>query len=608
MFGQAWHSHSIAKILILQLCLFPAVAAAQHGGGGGSHGPVNKGSNSPNPTPEPSFLPGNGGTLHAEDESRVEFKSDVVLVQFSVMAVDKAGNHIPGLKKEDFQVLENGKEQKIATCEEVVANKSPITTKKSESEFRNLAAGPGEQPRSILIVALDLVNTPILDQTYGRKELLKFLGKNLDSSQIFGLVTITSKGVTVIHGLTGNSKELIEALNKVNSELPAMTGVSEDAQIASVSGDVPALDPLALVNGGGSTLGMLENFANAGDTPLATFKQEAAIETTMNAFLGIAWSLEGIPGKKSVIWATGGMPFYLDSPSTVPGGYLSALYERTMAVLNESNISVYPVDVRGLLNSSLEAEPSRRNMPTSGRARANDPMAQASNRSWLNTSTTDTLRDFAAMTGGRAFYNNNDIAGLFKRAVDDSSSYYLVSYYLDTKNTKPGWRQLKVKLVDKEKGKNSDIRARTGFLVTNATANPDIARKSDLDFALVSPFDSTGLPITVRWIGSSADGSKKKVQFGLELPINSITLGAQNLLNFDYIALAYGAKDRKEVDRISKTIRGNIPPDRLPMFQTKGVSFRNELELGPGEYTVRFVVRDDVTGRVGSVSAPLTVN
>jgi len=595
--------------------LFSLNGVAQHGGGGGGKGTGGTGTSHAAPgsatngvSPEPSFI-SSSSSQRAEDEQKVEFKSDVVLVQVPVVIVDKAGNHIPNLKKEDFVLLESGKEQTITAFEEVTANKSLLPAPESApGVFHNIALAPGGQARSVMVVALDTLNTPMLDQTYGRRELLKFLAKNLDSSQIFGLVVISSKGLSVIHGLTGNSKELIEALNKVGSEQPAMTGISTDAQVASVSGDPPVFDPIAFATGTGNSLGMLENFATSADASVATFKQEAAIETTLNAFLGIAWSLQGIPGKKSIVWATGGMPFYLDSPSTIPGGYLSSLWERTMTVLNESNVSVYPVDVRGLLNYSLEAEPARQNMPTHGSSRANDAMRQATDRSWLNTSATDTLREVAAMTGGKAFYNNNDVAGLFKRAVDDSSSYYLIGYYLNTKNTKPGWRPLKVSLRDKEKDRNSEVRARSGFLVTNATMNPDITRKSELDFAVLSPFDSTGVPITVRWLTTSGDGSKKKVQFGLQMPGSGLTLGAENLLDFDYMALAYTSKDRKEAGRLTKTIRGNIPVDRLATFQTQGVNFRNELELEPGNYIVRFVVRDDVTGKVGSVSAPLTVN
>jgi CRP-like cAMP-binding protein len=95
-------------------------------------------------------------------------------------------------------------------------------------EFSNLAAAQGEQPRSVTVIALDTVNTPFLDQTYARKQLLKYLARNLDSSQVFGLVLITSRGLRVAQGLTGDTRQLIEALNKVSGELPAMTGIDID--------------------------------------------------------------------------------------------------------------------------------------------------------------------------------------------------------------------------------------------------------------------------------------------------------------------------------------------------------------------------------------------
>jgi hypothetical protein len=74
------------------------------------------------------------------------------------------------------------------------------------------------------------------------------------------------------------------------------------------------------------------------------------------------------------------------------------------------------------------------------------------------------------------------------------------------------------------------------------------------------------------------------------------------------MAMAYGAKDKKQGGSRAKTVSGNIPADRLTIFQSQGVGFKNELELAPVDYLVRFVVRDEVSGRVGSVSAPITVN
>jgi VWFA-related protein len=600
----------LATILALVLCLWSQGAAAQRSTGGGGRtttsGSRTTTSNSnPHIGTEPTFLT-TVPTVHAEDESQVEFRSETVLVQVPVVVTDKSANHIHKLTKDDFQLFENGKEQKISVFEEMITNQSPLAPPAAHpSEFSNLAAPDTKQPRSVTLILLDTVNTPLLDQSYGRKELLKYLSQNVSSGQALGLAVITSSGLKIVHGLTGDSTKLTEALKKVSSEAPAMTGLSADAQAAAVTGDVPQFDPVALLNGG-DAIAALQDFVTRADAPVAGFRQEQAIETTMQAFLGIAWSLSGIPGRKSLIWATGGLPFYLDSPSTVPGGYLSALYERTMAALNESEVSVYPVDVRGLLNFMPAAVSASPHLARD--LRPDVAMRQVSNRSWLQNFTTDTLRDFAAMTGGRAFYNNNDISGMFKRAVDDSSSYYLLGYYLDTKNTKPGWRRLKVTLRQRNKEEGAEIRARTGFFVTNATVNPDISRKSDLDFAVLSPFDSTGLPVTVRWLGMAPDGDKKKVQFGLQLPPNALTLGNQNLLNFDYMAMAYTNKDGKTADHLGKSIQGNVPADRVAQLQIQGLGFKSELELAPGEYTVRFVVRDNVTGRVGSVSAPLTVN
>ena len=601
MFGCCGRVSVLASILAFGLCFSPVCAAGQARRSAPPSRPIE-----PMDNPSKAATFDTQPTVRAEDEARVEFKTDVVLIQVPVVVADKSGNHVRDLKKDDFEVWENGKEQKVTTFEEVVASKSPVAAAKPlPGEFSNLAAAQGEQPRSVTVIALDTVNTPFLDQTYARKQLLKYLARNLDSSQVFGLVLITSRGLRVAQGLTGDTRQLIEALNKVSGELPAMTGIDIDTQAAAATGDLPDLNPVASLNQ--DMMSVLQDFVTRADAPEANFQQERAIETTMQAFLNIAWSLSGIPGKKSVIWATGGMPFQMVSPSNVPGGYLSSLYERTMATLIESNISVYPLDVRGLVNYLPGSSAAAGSLGTRGATPANT-MRQTSNRSWLEFSTEETLKQFAGMTGGRAFYETNDISGSFQRAAEDASSYYLLGYYLDTQNTKPGWRQLKVKLREKEKATGTEVRARSGFFVTNATVNPDLARKSDLDFAVLSPFDSTGLPVTVRWFGMSADGAMKKVQFGLKLPTKALTLGPNNLLTLDCVAFAYTSKDGKKANSVLKTIQGNLSPERVSQFQAQGLGFKNELELGPGEYTVRFVVRDNVTGRVGSVSAPITVN
>jgi hypothetical protein len=230
---------------------------------------------------------------------------------------------------------------------------------------------------------------------------------------------------------------------------------------------------------------------------------------------------------------------------------------------------------------------------------------QITNRMWLQQSKIDTLTDFADMTGGKAFYNTNDLAGSFKRAADDASSYYMLGYYLDTKNNKPGWRKLQVKVGKKD----VEVRARNGFFVTNATMNPLLSRDRDMVNALHSPIEGTGVPMTVQWVGLAPDGDKKKAVFSAHMPGGGLTFEGNGRfqLNFDFAALAYD-KDGKEAGQTARNYAPVVPDGQIASVRINGMDFRNALELAPGKYTVRFVVRDNVTGKVGSVTAPLTVN
>jgi VWFA-related protein len=545
-----------------------------------------------------SQMPSRGPTHSASDEGKLEFRTQTVLVQVPVIVTDKSGTHLHGLTKEDFRVSENGKEQKVSTFEEIVSvnTKLPVVMPK-EGEFSNLTLSEHE-PHSVTIIALDTVNTPFLDQTYGRRELVKYLAKSLDSGQVMALMIITSHGLKIVQGLTGDPENLLKILKKVSGEISSMETTDTDAQADAATGDIPDASTPSL---GQDPAAAMDSFVERGDAMIAQFQQQNAIETTMNAFRGIAWSLSGIPGRKSLIWATGGFPFIIGSPEAVPGGYLSSLYERTMEALADANVSVYPVDVRGLVVNSPLADVRNSRVRTGSAL-----LRQLNNRSWMQEASIDTLREFADMTGGKAFYNTNDLAASFKRAADDASSYYLVGYYLDTQNHNAGWRQLKVK-VDK---KDTEVRARKGFFVTNATLHMDVTHNTDMSYALTSPIEGTGVPLTVQWAGFSGEGDKKKAVFTAHVPPNSLAFDsdAPNKLNFDFAAIAFDKKSGKPAGQVNMNFAKSISEAQLASMRATGVSLKNAVALAPGKYTVRFVVRDNVTGKIGSVTAPLTVN
>ncbi|MGA2978651.1 MAG: VWA domain-containing protein [Terriglobales bacterium] len=536
-------------------------------------------------------------TSTADEEGKIKFRTQTILVQVPVVVTDKSGNHIHGLTKQDFHVSENGKEQKIATFEEIVSTntKLPVVAPKP-GEFANLTLSD-QQPRTVTVIALDTINTPFLDQYTGRRALIKYLADNLDSGQVLALMVMTSHGVKVVQGLTDDRQELVQLLNKASGEQTAMQGLGADTQANAAVGDLPDLP----TGPGGNPFARAAAWITYGDTFTTQVQQQEAVEQTLDGLLEIAWSLSGVPGRKSLIWATGGFPFEISSAAQLPGGYLSPLYERTVQALDAAQISVYPIDVRGLVGNDTSAAVAE----STGQQFAHE----ITNRTGFQQSLIDTFNEFADMTGGKAFYNTNDLASSFKRAADDASSYYLAGYYLDTHNNNSGWRQLKVK-VDK---KDTEVRAREGFFVTNATMNPDVTRSSDLAYALSSPIEGTGVPLSVKWLGTSGDGAKKKAEFIVHVPAGGVSIegiNGQNHLNFDFAAAAYVNKGSagKAAITIGKTVAPSVPDAQMASLRAKGIDMKNALQLAPGQYTVRVVIRDNVTGKIGSVTAPLTVN
>jgi VWFA-related protein len=555
-----------------------------------------------NPITMPTTLGQTGPTANAEDEAKVEFRSETILVQVPVVVTDRGGTHVHGLAQGDFHVFENGKEQTIASFQELISSRAPVAVAARPGVFTNQFVDRDKQ-RAITVIALDTVNTPFLDQSFARRELVRYLAKNIDTGQTLGLAVISSKGLKVLYGLTSSAQALQQILQNVSGESEAMQSVDPDVELAAFSGDQSNLfSGFTLANAQVN----IDQFIRQGDVDYAQFRQEAAIETTMQAFLGIAWSLSGIPGRKTLIWATGGFPFALDSPSAVPAGRLSTLYERAMQALNEADVSIYPVDVQGL----VYGEPGA----SSGRTpRVPGPTQPLSSRAWLRDAKKDTLKDFAEMTGGKAFYNTNDLATAFQRATDDAASYYVLGYYLDTKNNRPGWRQLKVKLEKKD----VEVRARKGFFVTNSTMNPEASRANDMNFAMAAPFEATGIPFEMKW-GPFKDvpdnKEKKQVPFMLHIIGADINIdGAQHAINLSVVAIATKPANKKGspptlAANFAQAIKGNLKPDNVATLRTHGITHPGSLELEKGEYSVRFVVRDNLSGRLGSLSAPVTVN
>jgi len=156
-----------------------------------------------------------------------------------------------------------------------------------------------------------------------------------------------------------------------------------------------------------------------------------------------------------------------------------------------------------------------------------------------------------------------------------------------------------------------EVRARSGFFVTNATIDPESSRNNDISSALQSPLDYTSLALAARWdkIEPGKEPGKKHVNYEMHLAPDAslINDGDNNHLMLDFVVLAKTPEGKAVDDATAKKVDAHLTGDRLSAMRENGIGYKGALDLAPGEYTVRFVVRDDLSGRIGSVAAPLKV-
>jgi VWFA-related protein len=518
-----------------------------------------------------------------------KFKTRAELVTVPVVVTYKNGLHVLGLKKEDFTLLEDGKPQKLANLEEVEKTSGPAKAPAAQpGQFSNLQV-EDNRPKQLTLIVLDKLNTPIEYQSFAQQQMLKYLNDSVNTHQLTSLFVITRDGMRVVYDFTDDPQLLAAALAKVKVEKNLVDEASEEA-IPKASGN--SLD---------SQIAKMGEKQHEADQRLESQERTTSIDTTLRSMQQIAQYCAGIPGRKAMLWASAGFPFSVneaDLSINIAGvkaaslGDFSEKYRKTWRALEQAQVSVYPVDVRGLLD------------PTMPDISIRSPRDDAYGHDvWKQVETIGTFQEFARATGGRAFFNGNDLAGAFLKASEDNAAYYVLSYYLDRAAKKSGWHKLAVKV---RRG-GVQVRARSGFFLDQNTAKH--AEYTELQLALDSPLNSTSIAVTGKWqqAVSAADG-KQRVVFLLTMPANFAQIDADNnnhvILEFAAIART---EDGSRAGETSKTMDGHLEPETAAQIRNHGMDYRGALTLPPGNYTVHFAVEDRLSGRIGSVSAPLKV-
>jgi VWFA-related protein len=556
---------------------------------------------------EPTSQGGAQGNASPSVPELVKLTANSDLVLVPVIVTDASGKHVSGLQKDAFRVEEDGKLRGLSVFEEVKTENAAGHARVSASDEHSNFILDADHPWRVTIVCLDMINSPWVRQIEAKRQLTDYLLRTALRDEPMSLFALTGRGLRQVHPFTRDTRVLVEALEKLKLSL--------SAQESTFPPDSLTPDPLEQEQASDEEQLLSETLTEQDETVSANY-QRIATRQTLLAMTQLAHAFQALPGRKTFIWASSGFPFIIDDPESFArlGDDLSFQYEEAWRALESANIVVYSVDLNAL-EYTAAALPSANTGISSSKiadirgssARLRSPLRFPYDRGAQQRLT---LHAFADATGGRACVTIDELEKCFAQAVDDSRSYYLLGYYLSG-DLKPGWRRLKVKVTPS----GLRVRHRSGFYVTPKTQDTPELRRQQIVEALASPVDYSGLRLTARRlpaagnpVAESAAGGKKPAEFMLGVMGNSITFdpGNGNAIDLQVTTLAFDS-NRKSVATISQAVATKFDAEKLQKIVRTGVGIPEKVDLPPGQYDIKFAVRDNLSGLLGTITVPLDV-
>jgi VWFA-related protein len=518
------------------------------------------------------------------------------LVEVSVLVNDKKGEPVSGLTKDDFTLLDAGKPQKISFLSaEKDQTRSPrgVVTNPAPNVFSNSLANAPSVPRSVTVILIDSLNTSVSDMGYAREQMVKFLHQ-LHPSDRVALYSLSSK-LMVLHEFTQDASSLLAALDHYKD-----TGSFEErASETNVlnRGNVTANDAI---------LGI-----NAADQGTPEGREGAAksftldrIRITAAALEAIANHVASLPGRKNLVWVSASFPINIGALARVPLARgrpheISSAREIEAAAraLNDANVAIYPVDARAIIPSMDMLSDSSKMGP---KGRGGLPMMGSTVEMTPAPENFETMDEIAAATGGRAFYNTNDIDVSLRRAIDDSRDSYLLGYYPSNAKWDGSFHEIRVEV----KQRHVELRYRRGYY---AFAAPQTEAQLQLANTTDVPLESTSLGITVRMDPvTGAVGRRFKADIRLDTARMLFREKDERWLDhLDIVWVQLDADDHTLTSN-SESLDLKLSSGTYQKAQREGLGLNTTLEVRGDATRLRLVVRDGGAGTIGSVHIPLS--
>lgn len=591
-----------------------------------------------------------GGDAANSPETTLKVNSRAVLVD--VIVTDRNGNPVKGLKQEDFRVLEQGKRQDISYFEEHTAQQLAERVQKMDfpalppNVFTNFSPLP--TPPAVNVLLLDSLNTPLDDQMYLKKAAQHYL-KTLKPGTRLAIFTMSMR-LSFIQGFSDDPAVLATAMGYRKNDK------SEPAVLLQSQGESDAQNTVVAMMTAMEAAGSNDIVFAVSPQSIAAFQQflqetryaqdSDRENRTLENLNQLAAFLGSFPGRKNVIWMSGAFPLELFGQTSMR---FDDSIEKTINLLAAARVSIYPVDVRGTnVSSYYTAEKTLDPTITSGTQALGPPPGVTAdapnaglgalaggqlNESEAKNSSDSTMDMLARETGGKAFYNQNDLSGIIGKVSAGSQDFYTVSYAPSDSKMDGGYRKIEVKVGD---GNKYTLAYRRGYFARDADL-PGAAQSAQDQAAQhalqnptsidpLAPFMVFGMPQSEQILYKAriqhaapkqAGGDEKPslkgpqehyaIDFALDLGDIGLTLGPDGLrkdrLN---ISLMVYDKYGQVVSREDHLVDLNVKPDVYPIFQKNGVQLHGAVSVPRGQYWLRTGIYDQTTHKVGTMEVPLS--
>src|SRR6266513_1134419 len=510
------------------------------------------------------------------NEARIRVSSELVLV--NVVAHDKKGNLVRDLKKGDVSLLEDGKKQEIATFDFEKVDEL-ATAGPAEAAVSGVAGGA--------LLSARKQAEPSLDARDRRLILLFFdfsamdpeqIDRSVDAAKRFVDTKMQPADLMALVSLATNMRVDLDFTDDKTKLLAALTAFHSGQGQGFENGSTGSAEGAAETSGAFSADGTDFNPVNAD-------RKLLALQSLMQA-------LGKLPQKKSLIYFSNGI-------SQSGADNQSALRATTAAAV-KANVSIYSLDIRGLQAFPPGGEAQSASLhgqsAYSGQSVLNDLSGNAASQETLATLSSD--------TGGKAFFDSNDFSGVFSQVQKDSSAYYVLGFTSNNPLKDGRFRRLKVQV------NRTDLKLdfRAGYY---AGRDFEHLNRADREQQLVDELDTQLPRVDVPLYAGAAyfrqDDAHYYLAVALVIPgsqIPFVTEKEKDNATIDIIGEALeGGKLR--VGQLRDTVK--LAVESTQQVRRKNVQYNTGFVLAPGSYHLKFIVRENQSGRMGSFETDVQI-